>query len=120
MKWPIPKHVKEVRSYLGFTGYFRRLLQDYVKNARPLNDWLVGHCTSKTSADAQEGHFANAVVIRGICTEMLLQGFSCLFFVSFILLIQCLMRVAQLVIRNYILALGNTKQICTYLHTIKE
>ena len=44
--WPIPKNVKEVLVYLGFSGYYRRLIKANVKIARPL---LVGHCTSKTS-----------------------------------------------------------------------
>ena len=44
-KWPIPKTIKEVRSYLGFAGYYRRFIRDYAKIVRPLNDLLVGHCT---------------------------------------------------------------------------
>ena len=44
--WPIPKNVKEVRVYLGFSGYYRRLIKANVKIARPL---LPGHRTSKTS-----------------------------------------------------------------------
>ena len=35
--WLVPKNVKEVRTYLGFTGHYRRFIKDYAKIARPLN-----------------------------------------------------------------------------------
>ena len=46
--WLIPKNVKDVRAFLGFTGYYRRFIKNYASIARPLNDLLVGHCTNDT------------------------------------------------------------------------
>ena len=43
--WPEPKNIKELRSFLGFTGYYRRFIKDYARIVKPLNDLLVGHPT---------------------------------------------------------------------------
>lgn len=41
--WPRPKNLKELRSFLGFSGYYRRFVQDYSKIVKPLNDLTVGY-----------------------------------------------------------------------------
>lgn len=41
--WPRPRNLKELRSFLGFSGYYRRFIQDYSKIIKPLNDLTVGY-----------------------------------------------------------------------------
>ncbi len=40
--WSAPKTVRQVRSFLGFVGYYRRFIKDFSKIAKPLNQLLVG------------------------------------------------------------------------------
>ena len=42
-EWPEPHNIKTLRSFLGFTGYYRRFIKDYAKIVKPLNELLVGH-----------------------------------------------------------------------------
>ncbi|GAX84689.1 hypothetical protein CEUSTIGMA_g12110.t1 [Chlamydomonas eustigma] len=36
--WPLPSDLTSVRSFLGFTGFYRRFIRDYAKLAAPLTD----------------------------------------------------------------------------------
>ncbi|KAL6488151.1 hypothetical protein MHYP_G00047770 [Metynnis hypsauchen] len=41
--WPSPTNLKELRSFLGFAGYYRRFIQNYSNIVRPLNDLTAGY-----------------------------------------------------------------------------
>ena len=37
-EWPQPRCIRDVRAFLGFTGFYRYFIQNYSKLARPLID----------------------------------------------------------------------------------
>lgn len=44
--WPVPKTIKQLRSFLGFANYFRKFIQGYSRMVSPLTDLTKG-ATSK-------------------------------------------------------------------------
>lgn len=49
-EWPVPTTVKEVRSFLGFVGYYRRFVPGFSKVAGPLNNLLQGTKGNRTAS----------------------------------------------------------------------
>ena len=41
-KWPTPKTVYDVRSFLGFVGYYRRFIKDFSKISKPIREVITG------------------------------------------------------------------------------
>ena len=46
-KWPVPKTVTEVRSFLGFMNYYCKFIPRYAQVARPKNQLVSGGNTNK-------------------------------------------------------------------------
>ena len=41
--WPKPTKLKELRAFLGFCGYYRRFIKDFLKIVKPLNALTAGY-----------------------------------------------------------------------------
>ena len=41
-KWPTPQTVYDVRSFLGFVGYYRRFIKNFSKIAKPIREVITG------------------------------------------------------------------------------
>lgn len=45
--WPCPTNISELKSFLGFTGYYRRFVKDYAKIGKPLNALTAGYLPTR-------------------------------------------------------------------------
>lgn len=51
--WPIPRNLKELRSFLGFSGYYCRFIRRYADLVKPLNRLTRGYPPSRKAGDGK-------------------------------------------------------------------
>ena len=68
LEWPVPKNQKELMSFLGFAGYYRRFVKDFSRIAQPLNSLKQAEKWSW----GQEHHDAFATLKQRLCTAPVL------------------------------------------------
>eukprot|EP00253_Pinus_taeda_P023379 PITA_23379 len=70
-KLPIPNCQRDVRSFLGFTGYYRRFIEKFTKLASPLFKLPTKDCEFKWDSDCQSSfetfktRISEAPILRG-------------------------------------------------------
>ena len=70
-KWPKPETVYDVRSFLGFTNYYRKFMFRYSRITRPLNELISGENAKKKRAPVawEEKHQEAFNRLKQLCTE---------------------------------------------------
>ncbi|KAL1246829.1 hypothetical protein QQF64_034800 [Cirrhinus molitorella] len=53
--WPSPTNLKELRSFLGFLGFYRQFIKDYSRVVKPLTDLTVGYPLTRKGGKQSEG-----------------------------------------------------------------
>ncbi|KAG1925421.1 interleukin-1 receptor accessory protein-like 1-A [Pimephales promelas] len=52
--WPVPKNLRELRSFLGFAGYYRRFVKAYSNIVKPLHNLTSGYPPSHKKLKSDE------------------------------------------------------------------
>jgi hypothetical protein len=78
--WPTPKNPDEVRSFLGFVGYYRKFIQNFSKIARPLIDVMATGKKSRSSKPTAKWKWDSAQetafnILKGKLTSPPVRGY---------------------------------------------
>ena len=74
-KWPTPKTVYDVRSFLGFVGYYRRIIKDFSKISKPIREVITGlenqskRTAKKTLIEWTEAANSAFETLKKLCTS---------------------------------------------------
>ena len=69
--WPVPRTVHDIRSFLGFTNYYRKFVYKYAHKARPLNKLISGENAKKKNRKVEwtPEHEATFQELKSACSE---------------------------------------------------
>ena len=74
-KWPVPQTVYDVRSFLGFVGYYRRFIRDFSKISKPIREIIIGlenqskRVAKKTLINWSEAAQSAFEVLKELCVN---------------------------------------------------
>ena len=74
-KWPVPQTVYDVRSFLGFVGYYRRFIRDFSKTSKPIREVIIGlenqskRVAKKTLINWSEAAQSAFEVLKELCVN---------------------------------------------------
>ena len=73
--WPVPHTVYDVRSFLGFVGYYRRFIRDFSKISKPIREVIIGlenqsrRVAKKTLINWSEAAQSAFEVLKELCVN---------------------------------------------------
>ena len=53
-KWPVPRHLRDVRAFLGLASYYRKFIDDFAETALPLYELTQKHTTFEWTERCQQ------------------------------------------------------------------
>ena len=74
-KWTVPQTVHDVRSFLGFVGYYRRFIRDFSKIFKPIREVIIGlenqskRVAKKTLINWSESAQSAFEVLKELCVN---------------------------------------------------